>query len=415
MACSAFGSAVRGRINTVSLFLVLCGILLGVLAPGCGAQTAPPPFERPYLTWQGDPCTTMTVNYQTVTAPKAVELRFDTVSRAGRPDDYSNRAIGASHQIEGLADKRSINSAELAGLKPGTRYFFVFQKGDGTFSKEYQSETIANDGRMVRFVDGGDMGEDPPAVALGRLAAAQNPAFVEIGGDIAYENGELKNYETVDEWLCIWTDTMVAPDGRLIPLVAVIGNHEVNHESGARERRAPFYYGYYPQGGKSHFVRDFGPNLRFIALDSGHTVEHGEQAGWLKEQLQAQAGKHRIASYHVPLFPSHREFTSGESDSGRRLWMPLFDKYHLGLSLEHHDHTFKRTKPMRDGEPDPAGTVYMGDGCFGVEPREVDTSRYYIEKAAQLRNFLVIDVDAEKVSCRAIGEDGKVFDECVVK
>ena len=407
-------SLVRPKAAFGTLLVAFCCMFLVLFSPGCLAQAAPP-FGHPYLTWQGDPCTTMTVTFQTAAAPKAVELRFDTASHAGKPDAYSGKATGASHQIEGLADKRSVNSAELTGLKPGTRYYFVFQAENGEFSREYQFETVANDGRMIRFVDGGDVGEFPSVPGLFKAAAAQNPAFVTIGGDIAYEGGNLDEFSTVDEWLDLWTDAMTASDGRLIPLVAVIGNHEVNHGSGTKEQRAPFFYGYYPQGGKSYFVRDFGPNLRFIALDSDHTVSHADQAGWLRDQLQATAGKHRVASYHVPLYPSHREFTGGDSEAGRRIWMPLFDEFHLSLGLEHHDHTFKRSKALRGGEPNPAGTVYLGDGCMGQEPREVDTSRFYIEKAAQLRNFWVIDVDPEKVSCRAIGEDGKVFDECVVK
>jgi hypothetical protein len=393
------------------MIVILSGV--GIFAQGCGAQAAPP-FGHPYLTWQGDPCTTMTVNFQTAGVPKAVEVRFDTASHAGHPDAYPGKAAGVTRQVEGLADKRGINSAELTGLKPGTRYFFAFQEESGGFSKEYQFETIANDGRALRFVDGGDVGEFPSVPGLFQFAAAQDPAFVEIGGDIAYENGELAEYATVDAWLALWTEKMISPNGRLIPLVAVIGNHEVNKGNGPKEQRAPFYFGYYPQGGKSYFARDFGPNLRLIALDSDHVVAHADQVGWLKDQLEAAGGKHRIASYHVPLFPSHREYTGGDSEAGRRLWMPLFDKFHLSLALEHHDHTFKRSKAMLGGEPDPAGTVYLGDGCMGQDPREVDTSRFYLEKAAQTRHFWVIDVTAEKVACRAIGEDGKVFDECSV-
>lgn len=405
------GSLMRSKWAVMAVFVILCGVGLGLFAQGCGAQ-AKPPFDRPYLTWQGDPCTTMTVNYQTAVAPKAVEIRYDTASHAGQPEAYSGTAAGAAHQVEGLADKRSVNNVELSGLKPGTRYFFVFEEENGEFSKEYQFETIANDGRPIRFVDGGDVGEDPVVTALFRFAAAQDPAFVVIGGDIAYENGELAEYATVDEWLGLWTDGMIAPDGRLIPLVAVIGNHEVNHGSGPKEQRAPFFFGYYPQGGNSYYVRDFGPNLRFIALDSGHIADHAQQSGWLREQLQAAGGKHRIASYHVPLFPSHREFAGGGSEAGRRVWMPLFDEFHLNLGLEHHDHTFKRSKAMRGGEPDPAGTVYLGDGCMGQDPRDVDPSRPYLEKASNTRHFWVMDVTSEKVSCRAIDETGKVFDEC---
>ena len=411
MACTAK--------DTRKTFKCLAGVLLvgavlsvfGLLAAGCNAHAAPPPFERPYLTWQGDPCTTMTINFQTPTVPGRVEVHYDTAARAGRADAYAAKAEGISRKVKGLADGRSINSVELTGLKPGTRYFFVFENEKGGHSSEYQFETIADDGRAIRFVNGGDLGEEPVVTDLCRFAAAENPAFAVIGGDLAYENGELAEYATADEWLDIWTSTMVAKDGRIIPLVAPIGNHEVNDGNGSPEERAPFYFGYYPQGGKSYFVRDFGPNLRFIALDSGHIVDHASQSDWLREQLQSAGGRHTVAGYHVPLFPSHREFTAGGSDAGRRSWMPLFDKFHLSLGLEHHDHAFKRTKALLGGEPDAKGTVYVGDGCMGREPREVDTSRYYIEKGGATRHFWVLDVASDKINCRAIDESGKVFDE----
>ena len=46
--------------------------------------------------------------------------------------------------------------------------------------------------------------------------------------------------------------------------------------------------------------------------------------------------------------------------------MPLFDKHNIDLVLEHHDHTFKRTHPMRGGEVDEkTGIAYLGDGSWG--------------------------------------------------
>ena len=45
--------------------------------------------------------------------------------------------------------------------------------------------------------------------------------------------------------------------------------------------------------------------------------------------------------------------------------MPLFEKYRVPVVLEHHDHTFKRTKPLIDGRPDADGVLYLGDGSWG--------------------------------------------------
>jgi hypothetical protein len=49
----------------------------------------------------------------------------------------------------------------------------------------------------------------------------------------------------------------------------------------------------------------------------------------------------------------------------------LFDRYGVQLAFENHDHTFKRTYPLRAGKLDPRGTVYLGDGCLSEHPRGV--------------------------------------------
>ena len=53
----------------------------------------------------------------------------------------------------------------------------------------------------------------------------------------------------------------------------------------------------------------------------------------------------------------------------------LFDRYHLGVVFEHPDYALKRTKPIKAGEIDESSTVYVGDGCFGCQPRWVRTPR----------------------------------------
>jgi hypothetical protein len=49
----------------------------------------------------------------------------------------------------------------------------------------------------------------------------------------------------------------------------------------------------------------------------------------------------------------------------RECWAPLFEKHNVDVVLEHHDHTFKRTHPIKGGLVDKNGVTYLGDGSWG--------------------------------------------------
>jgi len=113
----------------------------------------------------------------------------------------------------------------------------------------------------------------------------------------------------------------------------------------------------------------------------------------------------------VPLYPTHRPYDGDRSKDGRTYWGPLFDKYGLTVGFEHHDHVFKRSKPLKNNQVVDRGTVYVGDGTFGVDPRKVDpTPRWYNEKEGSIAHFWVVDVRPEGLSLKAIDEDGATVD-----
>jgi len=368
-------------------------------------------FNRPYITWQNDPCTTATITWQSAEAPKQVLVRFDTEKREGKVRKYAKEAEGRSWTIPCLPG-RSINSVELTGLTPGTRYYFVLAEKKSGETTEHSFKTIPNDGSPLRFVAGGDQNWGPVARKLCELAGREAPMFTVIGGDLAYANGDPKNIRAWDNWFKNWMDGQVTPDGLIVPMVLAIGNHETNKLEGGPEVRAPFYTGFFPQGGKTYFSLRFGPLLHLIALDSGHIVPHAEQTAWFKEVVAKNAdAKYHIPTYHVPFFPSHREFEGGLSVAGREQWMPIVDEMRAPIAFEHHDHTFKRSYPIRNGEKADDGTVYLGDGCMGVGPREIlDPLPWYLEKASSTAHIWVVDMADGRIACRAIDKDGKEFD-----
>lgn len=393
---------------------VFGGLLRSLLLLGLPFAVSAEPFHV-YLTWQDSLSRTMTVNFHTRAddAAEASVVCYDLVSHEGDSRAYAFQARGAHHRIAGLPDQRDIHVVELANLRPDTTYYFVAGDPGTGFSAEKRFRTLPEGDEPIRFVTGGDMGVGQRATRLLKRAAATDPAFVLIGGDIAYVNGDLTKASIWDRWLDTWENLMVTRDGLTIPLIAAIGNHETNKSEGPPEVKAPFYYGLFAQGGRGYFSRSLGGHAALLALDSGHTAEHaGDQATWLEGELKAH---HRVpftfACYHVPLYPSHRVYDGDYSDRGRKSWGPLFDRFHLTAGFENHDHTFKRSRLLRDGKPDPAGTLYLGDGCFGREPRTVDAeTRWYLVDQRSEAHFWQVDVAPGGVVYQAVNDRGLILD-----
>jgi len=367
-----------------------------------------------YLTWQGDTSRTMTVNYQAFEPAEASTVYFDTKPRNGRHGEYRYMAVGDSHQLADLTDERRIHWVELENLAPGETYYFIAGNPRHGFTAERKFRTIPTGSQNLRFVTGGDMGVSTNVALLLQQAARLSPAFGVVGGDIAYANDVLTNYTRWDAWLDHWQTNMVTPAGYTIPMVLAIGNHETKSRMAPSPTNAQFYFTYFAQTrDQSFYARTFGKNLAMFLLDTGHVSPHdGEQAAWLDAQLTAHRNvPHKFAVYHVPLYPSHRAFDGASSVKGRQVWLPIFDKHGLTAAFENHDHTFKRTHLLRENKPDPRGTLYLGDGCWGMGARTVDAQRrWYETKAASIQHFWQVDVSRNRVEYRAINKEGNIFD-----
>jgi acid phosphatase type 7 len=384
------------------IHLFLC---IGLTWAGFSASAAP---RHVYLTWQGDTSTTMTINYQTMESAQTSRVYYDTKSRNGKIADYKFQTSGTRHTIPRLQDNRNIHWVELTSLEPDQTYYFVAGDECNGFTPERKFRTISDGTDKLRFIDGGDMGTGPALPVLLKHAAKQEPNFAVVGGDIAYANDNLTNYARWDAWLDAWQECMVTPRGFTIPMVLAIGNHEV------RGTNAFFYLGYFAQNQQvTYYSRKFGKNLVIYLLDSGHMTPHGgAQAAWLDAQMTMDSHiPHRFAVYHIPLYPAYRLFDGTGSVEGRKAWLPLFDKHRLTTAFEHHDHVFKRTKLLRNNQIDPNGTLYLGDGCWGMTARPITIDRpWYEEKGVSVQHFWQVDVSKRRVEYRAFNIEGKVFD-----
>lgn len=394
-------------------FIGLLALLAAVVVPltGCRAPrfAARPTYDPDtlFLTWHGDPTTSMTIQWldeQSRGSSFAVWFAAESSSRWQKVDSTAD-----PFPLTKLLRHR----ANMRGLKPDTLYRFRV----GLNSPEYRFRTApARLDRPLTFVHGGDSGSGVGAVLVNKFAAKQNPLFAFLGGDIAYSNGRTPSLEIA--FLQNWKRHMVAPDGRLIPLIVAIGNHEVDGGYNKTLEEAPFFNSLFgPRFGRHGYATyDFGDYLSIIALDSGHvTPIEGAQTRWLEAQLEKRRRvPHVFAAYHVPAYPSHRPYDGEGPGKIREHWVPVMERFPLAAVLEHHDHTYKRTHPLRGGKVDPAGLVFIGDGAWGAGPRTVKSpdELWYLKTSAPRLHCIVTTLEGGKRTHTAVEPNGNVLDTC---
>lgn len=407
-----------GAAHPVRTVLVAAVALCAVVASAWTAAAEP---MNVYLTYRGDTSRSIVVNYhldqRLRDAPDPV-VYIDTESRGGDKSAYARRVVGMKTEMPELPVYRTLNWIEVADLEPNTVYYFIAGDDTNGYTEERSFKTIPAGDEPIRFVTGGDMNVTPRSERLLTQAAKADPLFCAIGGDIAYVNGQFWRYPTWDDWFRVYDTHMRTSDGRMIPMLVGIGNHETNDlPSKDPVINAPFYtafFGLSQSDGKTYFKQTFGANILLLSLDTGHIAPHtGDQAAWLAQTLAENRGmRYKFAMYHVPLYPSHRAHEGGGSVAGRIHWEPYFSAYNLTAGFENHDHTLKRSKRLRNGVPAEDGVLYIGDGSFGVEPRTVEPElREHLEVQKPLGHVWIVDVSPDEVHYRAVGEEGELLDE----
>ena len=385
-------------------------VLLIVVALALLTRAAESPFDPPalYLQWQRDPTTTMTIHWHTIR-----EAKTEVLFRQSGAADWRS-VFGTAQPLVGT--ERIVHTVELTSLAPATDYQFCFAPGERVFKFRTMPKDLS---QPVRFIAGGDVyGDRSWMDAMNALAARLDPAFVVFGGDLAYSQGGT-NEEKITRWFdyfASWKANAVAPDGRLIPMLVTLGNHEVRGSYRQPIENAPSFYTVFSMPGTQGYnCLDFGKYLSLFLLDSDHTHPiAGAQTDWLAKTLAARRKvPHVFAIYHTPAYPGFREFDGKQAEEVRTHWCPLFDEYGVKLVFENHDHCFKRTYPLRAGKVDPNRTFYLGDGAWGVKLREPDPSkpRWYLARDAAIRHLYVVTLYPEARHVLAFNEAGQVFDE----
>jgi hypothetical protein len=384
-----------------------------------------------YLSWQNDPTTTMTIQWHTEGDVPSPAVHYGALGGG----DLT--VIGATSHPMVFSD-RIVHTVEVTGLEPDSEYRFrLANLVPGKNSSFYKFRTMpAEADRPIRFAAGGDVLHQAEWMAeVNRHAMRYDPDFIVWGGDLSYSDGRPDRVDREYLFFRIMTETLIADDGRVVPVLMGIGNHEIrggyywSQERGRdayrntdefRDSIAPYYYNLmaFP-GHPGYRVLDFGNYMSLVFLDSDHSgpVE-GAQTEWLRQELATRSHMQNIFPvYHVPAYPSVRDVAGGTSQRIRQHWHPLFEQAGVRVAFENHDHAYKRTVPILREKEDPDGVVFIGDGAWGVGERAVHEAgaTWYLEKSESIRHLILVTIQGDTQDFKVISREGNLIDHYIPK
>jgi hypothetical protein len=109
---------------------------------------------------------------------------------------------------------------------------------------EYKFRTLHDSPtEEIQFIASGDKYVNSEATALLKQIGEQDPAFLIIGGDLAYHNGDPNCYKRFD-YVMRELQEIRSPSGHMIPLLTCIGNHEAFEHRYLQTRHQALQYLY---------------------------------------------------------------------------------------------------------------------------------------------------------------------------
>ena len=351
-----------------------------------------------YVTWDQDPTTTAIISWLEKEAQHTIainQVEIANIERIALEDDYVLARI------------------RMQNLSPNTRYDITF---DDESSHDYF--VTLPDIPPLKFAAGGDVyyhgGETYKKMC--QTAAQFDPAFVVLGGDIAYtvkkglpvgsSKWEMHRWQT---FIDVWSQEMKTKTGRVIPLFVVVGNHDISRHFG--DDASDFVFSKLFALQTTYRKIQIGNYALLLLLDTDHfNPIEGAQTNWLKSTLQRHRNTPFIgAFYHIAAYPSYGPYHAPRAEKIRQNWVPLFQDYRINVAFEHHNHTYKRTYPLLNSQPDPKGIVYLGDGNWGIIPRTIHPAPY-LANAQSINSFFLIDVLDDSYQIDAYDIEGKLVE-----
>lgn len=252
--------------------------------------------------------------------------------------------------------------------------------------------------RFAAVGDNGSGGRHAMAVAEAMAKSYESGPFglVALLGDICYYGNFADRYEDV------FRRPMRPLLDAGVGFELAIGNHDAalrRTDAGIEQIEAELRL----LGTPGRYYKTTHGPADFFYLDSSVPGVFGPgsftQSEWLDDELASSANQWKMVLLHHPLYSSGQH---GSTLRARERLEPILRRHHVDLVLAGHDHDYERTHPQ-----DGITYVVSGGGC---KITRVGTSAFTAKSASTLQ-FLLVDIDDDRLTGRCIAVDGSTVDQ----
>lgn len=376
--------------------------------------TAP---DQVVVSFGENPQRTLNLSWRTHPSVTTTALRIAPFS-----DPSSARVVQGDSQL--IATPSVLNDPAVRrhrvlvdGLQPGAAYTYAIGGGSpGGWSawRTIRTAPARPDRYSLLYLGDAQCGLE----AWGKLLKAARRSRPDAGaillaGDLVDRGNERTN----------WDHFFLRASGvfESVPFMPCAGNHEYLD-------RGPLLYRSFfalpsngPTGLDSNLVYSFEYADAFIAvLDSTSAAFDAQsarlQADWLDAALSRTRATWKLVMFHHPLYASH---PTREYPTLRDAWAPLFDKHHVDLVLQGHDHAYLRTYPLRSNQrvdSSAEGTTYVVS-VSGEKFVDQAARDYGAVGFTNVATYQTIDVDVgqRRLTYRAWDIEGRERDALVIE
>ncbi len=333
-----------------------------------------------------DPATSAVFTWETVEAATAAKVRLGT-SPAALADVHAGYSWTTPPPTVGFGANEpgtSMHEVHVCGLTPGTTY--TYQVGGGSpevWSAPQQLATPPKTGKITIGVSGDSRDSAD-------VFQAVQTRMRDLAVNLQLFSGDLLLYGTQQSLYASFLDkAWKDPAGKLLTLgqqmmVVVPGNHENDSVQ---------FFGNFSLPGDGPNAETYGSfdvGGAHIAILDDQSLAAGadsdtskEQLAWLDADL-AKADSNRagvpflVVLHHRGDFSTSNHGTDGDVVRVRDELVPVWDRHHVDLVLNGHDHNYERSKPVTGPAANPtvqtaanAGTTYVvcaGAGASSYSP-----------------------------------------------
>ena len=287
--------------------------------------------------------------------------------------------------------KAYLYQLKLTGLEPGITYWYQIEMGEVKSEPRQLSTVPENPDRFTFIVYGDSRTNHTAHREVTKCFRQHQPAFIIHTGDLVSRGRVYAD----------WGAQFFAPLSDIIdqtPIWCAIGNHEGKGENFKRLFALP--------GNEYRYSFDYG-NAHFTCLDYRGDPD---QLQWCEQDLAASQAQWKFVFYHVPSY----NMGGHASTWGRDTFVPLFRKYGADFSFSGHSHLYERFFPLKLHGDQTAWPVTYIVTAGGGAPLYDTREHPYIAAAKKTYHYMVVTIQGNKLSLRALTPQGEEIDNLTV-